>query len=298
MSVVEAKRFDPDLMRRLGRLDLSARALADGLDLGRHASRRKGFSTEFSDYRPYVAGDDPRALDWRVLARTDRLYVKRYAAETELELTLVMDCSRSFLWRHQDHISKFEYAATLAAALACVHLRQHDAVGLLVTQPGGAHYLAPSARHRRFHEILGELSAVQSAGPGSFSQLLASLAGLRRHRGELHLWSDAEEPAKPLRQALEQLAGQQDDLVFFHLLDAAEVNLPESHATHLRDSETGALLPVDWRAWRARHAGRVAQFRQQWRDLCQTLGILYQPLHTGQDYFEAVQQYQAGRQAW
>ena len=116
MSVVEAKRFDPDLMRRLGRLDLSARALADGLDLGRHASRRKGFSTEFSDYRPYVAGDDPRALDWRVLARTDRLYVKRYAAETELELTLVMDCSRSFLWRHQDHISKFEYAATLAAA--------------------------------------------------------------------------------------------------------------------------------------------------------------------------------------
>jgi len=292
------RRFDPEVLRQLGRLDLIASALADGLDLGLHRSRRRGFSTEFSDHRPYAPGDDPRTLDWRVLARTDRLFVKRFAAETELEVTLVLDGSRSCHWRYQERLSKFEYAGTLAAALARAHLRQHDRVGLLLAGPDGPRYLAPSSRNARFSDILAELARASEGGAAAFTELLGGLAGLRRHRGELHLWSDAEEDPTALTAALQRLTGHRDAVVFFHLLDQAEEELPEAKVTHLRDSETGELVAVDYPAWCRRHATRVAEFRAHWRAQCARLGLLYVPLHTGLDYREAVGRYLTARAAW
>ena len=290
-AAVQAERFDPELVRRLGRLDLIAQVVADGVALGVHHSRRRGFSNEFSDFKPYVPGDDLRLLDWRLYARTDRFYVKRFDAETNLEVMLVLDATRSMAWRWDDRVSKLEYAANFLAAMACIHLRQQDLVGLLTHDTGGRQMLPPRAQRVRLDEIFATLAALRPGAEPVLGGLLGDLADGPRHRGLIVVCSDLEEDADSVARGLGALAGRDDELVLFHLLDAAEEDLPFRNVTHLRDSETGELLAVDLATLRREHAETVRTFRAQWRGECERGGVLYLPLHTGMDYVEAMYRY-------
>jgi uncharacterized protein (DUF58 family) len=284
----DAARFDPEVLQQMGRIDLIARAIVDGLREGMHSSRRRGFSTEFSDFRPYVPGDDLRFLDWALYARTERLYVKCFEAETNLEAMLLLDATRSMAWRWQDNISKLEYAANLLAALACLHVQNHDQVGLLVHDADGIQFMPPRARRTQLERMLAILEGVQPSAGDVMRATAEELATAKRHRGRIVVCSDLMEEQEHVKQALPLLTANEDEVFLFHILDRAEIELPFEGATHLRDSETGAVIPIDVKAVRDDHQRRVGDFRALWEDACKSTGILYIPADTGMNYVDVL----------
>ena len=285
---VDSRKFDPEIVQQLGRIDLIANVIVDGVRHGLHRSRRRGFSTEFSDFKPYTPGDETRLLDWRVYARTDRLFVKCFEAETSLELALLLDASKSMAWRWQQCLSKLEYATNLTAALACLHMKQQDQVGLLVHDARRLHFLPPRCRKAQLEEIFAVLERVTPGSADTFPALVRGLAETKRHRGMVIACSDLEEDENDLRHALRMLARTDNDVVLFHVLDRAEIELPFTDATHLRDSETAAVIPVNLRLFREEYQESVDKFRAGWRDECEANGILYVPVDTGTNYVDAV----------
>jgi uncharacterized protein (DUF58 family) len=287
-ETIDTSFFDPDFIQQLDRIDLIAKTITDGLSHGAHRSRRRGFSTEFSDFKPYVPGDDTRLLDWRIYARTERLFVKRFEAETNLELMLVLDATGSMAWRHGKNITKLEYAANLLAGLACLHMEQQDQVGLLVYDAADVHHLPPRSRRAQLDAIYATLAGLTPGRADSFPVLVESLTKMKRHRGRIVVCTDLEEDEEQVAQAMEELAGLEDEIILFHILDRAEVHLPFENVTHLEDAESGELLPVNLPELRREHDANLSAFRKYWEERCSRWGILYQPIDTGMNYVEVL----------
>ena len=285
---VDTAFLDPEVVSQLGRIDLIAKAISDSLDYGVHHSRRRGFSTEFSDFKPYVPGDDLRLLDWRVYARTERLFVKRFEAETSVEVRLLLDASASMAWRWQQKISKLEYGANLLAALACVHMRQQDTVGLLVHDADDVHHLPPRSRRQHLDAIFAVLAALAPGEAEAFPAMIDTLVHERRHTGRIIVCADLEEDEHHTEEAIGRLAGLDDETILFHILDHSEVELPFNDVTHLQDAETGELLPVNLPAVKKAHTEAVHRFRAFWQQRCLDLGITYVPIHTGMNYADVI----------
>jgi uncharacterized protein (DUF58 family) len=290
--------LDPDALRGLGRLDLIGRVLANALKGGKRRSRLHGFSTEFSDFKPYTPGDDLRFLDWRIYARTDRLLVRKFEAETSYESMLLLDASPSMAWRWEDRVSKLEYATSLLAAIAYVHIENQDAVGLAADDGRGIDVLPPRSARLQLDRILAALETLRpdpspagrDARPGEapLVRLAGALEGVRKHRGQIVLCSDLEEDPGACAAALESLGDRGDDVVVLHLLDRAEVELPFERATHLADSETGETLPLAVEDLKATHEKTVREFRESWRSLCEGRGMRYLAIDTGTAYLDAL----------
>ncbi len=280
--------LDPELLQRLGRLDLIGKVIASALKQGHRRSRRHGFSTEFSDFKPYTPGDDLRFLDWRVYARTDRLLTRKYEAETSFESLLLLDASNSMAWRWKDSVTKLEYGINLLAALTYLHIENQDQVGLLVHDANQLHYLPPRSTQTqlsRIYEILGDLY------PGSadtFPAMARALAPLKRHRGQIVVCSDLEENVAEVEQSLEMLAARDDEIVVIHILDKAEIEIPFHRSTHFKDSETGELLSVELEDLKRHHQLTIREFTGKWQRLCETWGIRYFSVHTGMSYVDVL----------
>jgi len=281
--------FDPSVVARLGRLDWIAHSIVDGLRQGLHRSTIRGFSTEFSDFQPYSPGDDIRLLDWRVYARTGKPYVRRFEAETSMEVTFLVDSSPSMGWQWEQTVTKRQYAAALVAGMAWLFLSQQDPVGLLKAAPDGVQALSPSSRRQQLDHILSVLETTPTLGRPVIDELLQACLELRGARGQVVVVSDFEEEAPEAGLRLAELRGMGHQVLVVHLLDQAEITLPfPDGTTHLRDAETGELLRADVVALRRRQAERVRAFRQQWHRVCRDAGVVYVPLATGVDYVTAI----------
>jgi len=284
----DENRFDPEVLQEAGRIDLIARTIVQGIAQGIHRSRQKGFSTEFRDHRPYVEGDDLRFLDWHVYGRTNRLFVKCFQAETSLEVTLLLDATGSMAWRWKNHISKLEYAGNLLAALALLHIRSSDRVGLMVHDAGQMHILPPRAQRKQLEGIFSVLTSLSPGGGDSFYLLARELADARRHRGRVIICSDLEEDEESVADALSIMGATGNEIILFHILDSAEIVLPFADSTCLKDSETGELLPVNIRKLQAEHQQCVRDFRARWQLECETRKIVYVPMDTGMRYDHVI----------
>jgi len=281
-------RFDPEILRQLGRIDLIARAIVQGVQWGKHRSRRRGFSTEFSEFRPYTTGDDARVMDWRLYARTDRLYIKCFEAETCLEVYLLLDATPSMAWRWRDTVTKLEYGVNLQAALACLHMTQHDPVALLLYDGKDLQCLPPRCRRAHLDDMFACLATIQPGHAAALPFLIRALGKERRRRGRVIVCSDLLENEQELTAALASLVGAGDECVLLHLLDRAEIDLPFDGATHVQDSETGAVVPMDLHSIRTRHGERIRTFREQWRQRCVDGGIQYVPVSTEMSYVDVI----------
>ena len=279
--------LSPDGLQQLGRLDLVAKLVGDSVQQGLRQSCRRGFSTEFSDYKPYVPGDDPRFLDWHVYARTDRLLTKQFEAETSLESWLVLDATQSMAWRWRQTVTKLEYAVHLLAAAAYLHIRNQDRVGLVVHDGTALDALPPRSSTRQLFNLYERLSEFRPAGR-ALAELSEALSALRSHRGQILVCSDLEESPPVVLAALERLAAAEDDVILLHLLDRAEVEPPFHDCTHLRDSETGEEIEVDGAILRAEQREVVEAFRAKWSHECERLGILYRAVDTGMPYVDVL----------
>jgi len=232
--------FDPEMVRALGRLDWIAQAVLEGFRQGQHRSAAKGFSSEFSEHRPYTPGNDLRFLDWRVYARTDKLYVKSFQAETSLECLLVLDASRSMAWRWEDRTTKLEYAVVMFAILTCMLTSQDDLVGLAVHDAANMHFVPRSGRRTQFERILSVLGQVRPSGAQTFPALIRSLTGVRRHKGQIIVCSDLEDERTGIEETLPLLAAGKDEVLLLHLLDRSEIDLPFAEDTTHQPRRTGA----------------------------------------------------------
>ncbi len=282
-------RWSPDALRALGRLDFIARETLAGVAHGLHRSVRRGFSSEFFDYKAYDQGDNAAKIDWRLYAKTGKFYVKRFEAETSLDCMMLADASPSMNWRWRDAISKREYSAMLAASLALLFTNQRDHVGLHSFGSLPLRHLPPKSSSEHLEAIFAALDA-GPFDPGGLGLLETALGlgSIKLHRGIVALFSDLEMPQEEVLESLRLLRARGDELVVFHILDKAELSLPFESATHLRDSETGELIPCSLADMKAAHGKAVASFRGFVKAECQALDSVYVPLDTSVSCVEAI----------
>ncbi|HYM00522.1 MAG TPA: DUF58 domain-containing protein [Blastocatellia bacterium] len=239
----------PEVLARIRSLDLIARAVVEGFIAGLHRSPYLGFSTEFAEHRPYMAGDDTRYLDWKLLARTDRLYIKKYQGETNAQLNILLDCSGSMGYKGRggygigvsegsEGVTKLQYGQYLAASLAYLGTRQHDSVGLIAFDERIVEHLQPSSKLGHMRTVLGTLERVVPGAGTALSRQLHAIADLLHRRGIVVVISDLYEESEPLIDALEHLRFKGNEVIVFNILDRQELEFEFADSIILEDSET------------------------------------------------------------
>jgi uncharacterized protein (DUF58 family) len=293
MTVAERRReplLPPEALTRLANVGLVARWVVEGFLQGLHASPHHGFSVEFAEYRPYTPGEDLRAFDWKALAKSDRLYVKRFHSETNLKAHLVLDCSASMGFTSGGP-TKLRYGACLAAALAHLLVRQQDAVGLALFDERLRRCLPPRSSPRQRRDIVQFLEEVR---PGAGTRTAAALHALAERiprRGLIVLIGDLYDDAQELLRALRHFRYLRHEVIVFHLFDPAELALPWPGMSEFRDMESGERLQVLAPAWRAEYRRAVDEHVARWRRDCSDARIDYQVLDTSAPFDVALSAY-------
>ncbi|MBM3852456.1 MAG: DUF58 domain-containing protein [Verrucomicrobia bacterium] len=262
-------------------LELRARAVVEGFWSGMHRSPYHGFSVEFTEYRQYTPGDDPRYVDWRVFARSDRFFIKKYEDETNLRVHLLADQSRSMDYGSRG-FTKGAYAATLAATLAYFLHLQGDAVGLLTFDEQVRDYLP--ARHRTGHlrQLMLALERPASGRATDLDAPLERITSLIRKRGMVVLISDFLAPLNRLEGNLIALTAGGHELTIFQVLDPAELTLGLERPVLLEDVESARRVYVDPALARAGYLKKFEAHCEALRAICRKLGVSFHQLSTAQ----------------
>jgi uncharacterized protein (DUF58 family) len=266
---------------RIKSLQLRAKIVVQGFLSGLHRSPHHGFSVEFSEYRQYTPGDDPRHLDWRLYARTDRYYIKRFEEETNLRCHLLVDMSKSMGYGSVGY-TKIEYARTAAATLAYFLSTQRDAAGLVTFDQRIADYLPARYRPGHLHRLMVCLERACAGTSTDLSAPLEQVAATVRKRGMVVLISDLLAPADKLRDQLGLLRSQGHEVVLMRVLDPAEVAFGFDRPATFEDMESGRDLYVDPAAARADYQRNFTAHAAGIEQGCRELGITYYPMTTGQ----------------
>ncbi len=281
----------PEVIQHVARLDLRAKFIVEGFLSGLHASPFQGFSVEFSEHRRYTQGDDPKDIDWLVYAKTDRYYIKKYQAETNMTGYLVMDLSESMAYTYRQQLTKFDYSICLAAALAYLMVHQQDPVGLFTFDERLRSHLPARSRRTQLGDILAVLSKSRPAGATNVAENLARAAASVRQKSLFMLFSDLLVEPEPVIQAIRRLRYQGHDLIVFHVLDEAEVTFPFDGSVDLRDPETGEKMRVDARGIRGDYQQALTTMRERYRHVCQGIGADFVPIDTSMRFDHALVEY-------
>lgn len=266
--------LDPVLLSAIGDLEFVARVTVEGALSGLHRSPFHGYSAEFSQYRHYRAGDDLKYVDWKLLARTDRIYTKQFRETTNVRMQVVLDASASMGYRSGTGVSKLEYGRMLGAALAHLMAGQGDATGLTVYDERIRTYLGSRPGRSHLRTVLSTLAGTVAEGRTASVAALRRAIDLLRSRGVLVLLSDLHEDEDALGDELRRASRMGHDVTIFHVLTADELEWRWSGDLELEDSETGQ------RVLSAAGAGdeyrrRVEAFVQRWRARCTRADIEY-----------------------
>ncbi len=255
-------------------LELRARVVVEGFWNGLHRSPYHGFSVEFTEYRPYSPGEDTRYLDWRLLARSDRFYLKKFEDETNLRCHLLVDQSRSMAYRSLPY-SKSDYARTFAATLAWFLHEQGDAVGLFTFDERVRDYFPP--RHRKGHlrQIMLALERQPAGARTNLAEPLRRVAEMARKRGLIVLLSDLLAPVEAWERHLARLAAAGHEVVVFQLLDPAELDFAFHRPMLFRDSESQEDFYIDPDAARAGYLRKLENHSRAADGVCRKLGFAF-----------------------
>lgn len=287
----------PEVIRTVSRLDLRARFIVEGFLSGLHASPYHGFSVEFSEHRRYTQGDDPKDIDWLVYAKTDRFYIKKYQAETNITGYLLMDLSESMAYTYRQELTKFDYSICLAAALGYLMIHQQDPVGLITFDDKIRHSLPARSKRTQLGNILAVLSKAKPVGPTEIANNIRRIAAMVKHRSLMMLFSDLLTDAEPVIDALHLLRHAGHDVIVFHILDEAEVSFPFEGTVDLKDPETGESLVVDAEGIRADYLETLDELRERYRKECLSAGADYVALDTSMPFDKALLKYLSQRKA-
>ena len=297
MSTVE-KYLKPEVIRQISRLDLRAQFIVKGFLQGLHTSPFHGFSVEFSEHRRYSPGDNPDDIDWLVYAKTDKYYVKKFEAETNLTGYLVMDLSASMAYSHEQELTKFEYSICLAAALSYLMIHQNDPVGLITFGERIVDSLASKSKRQQIGNILSMLAKLEPRDKTDVAQSLGQLAAMLKHGSLVMIFSDLLVDPEPVIAALRRLRHGGHDVILFHVLDQAEVAFPFEGLVKLHDPETDETIEIDADGYRRDYLDEIDGFRNTYERECRQSHIDYVPLDTSMPFDRALTEYLANRRNW
>lgn len=295
--------FDATILRGLSGLQFRARYLVEGVLNGLHESPFRGFSSDFSEYRDYQQGDDLRHLDWRFYARADKLCIRRYEQETNLNFYVVCDSSASMSYQGtRAWATKLDAAKTLAAAFASLLLKQKDAVGLLTFSapyggdaapgvgeaarqrtPPGLAYLRHSQKPSQFGQVLGQLEPLQPQGGPCLAALLDHARVLVPRRSVILVISDWLDPNPELRHQLEHLRFLGHEILVWQVLDPDEIDFSFTESSIFEDLETRSRRRVQPARIREAYLEKFRQFQAEIADTFRSMEILYQVIQTDVD---------------
>jgi uncharacterized protein (DUF58 family) len=304
MSQAAGERLlNPELLSRLADMRLIARVVVEGFLLGLHRSPYRGFSVEFSQYRPYMPGDEIRNIDWKVFGRTDRLFIKEFEEETNLFGHVLLDASRSMRVGGEG-LSKFDYGRYLAAALAYLLARQQDAVGMVAFDKEVVEYLPARCGQGHLESILISLEKLQVREVTDLGPPLHQVAEQIRKRGLVLLISDLqpregedwEEQREELEQALAHFRFNGHELLVFHVLDHDELEFTFDRGMRFVDPETGTELVTAPERIREGYLEQMSNFLREMEEICARYDVDYVRLDTAQPLDYALSAYLATRQ--
>ena len=290
----ELRFLDPSVIARIGSMELKARTVVEGFLAGLHRSPFKGFSVEFAEYRQYVPGDDLSTIDWKVYARSDRYYVKKFEEETSVECHILLDVSGSMGYGAGE-VNKLSYGSYLAASLAYLMNRQRDAVGFMAFDDDIVTHLASSARPGHLRAVLLALDALEPGRRSNVAKPLHQLADALVKRGVVVLLSDLLDEPDRVIEGLKHLRFRGADVVVFQLLDHDELTFPFDRVTQFRDIETSEEVmaaPVQVREHYLREVqAMVGRYERELR----SVGVDYQLVDTSRPLDFALMSYLATR---
>jgi uncharacterized protein (DUF58 family) len=274
--------LDPLEVSKLGGLELVTEGVVEGFLSGLHRSPRRGFSVEFAEHRMYQPGDELRYVDWKILGRNDRLYVKQFEEETNLRAAIVFDISRSMAWTGSPAtvLPKLAYAQRLIAALALVLIRQRDATGLITFDDEVRSVTPPRARLSHWYQLLGTLATLE-AGQGTAAEpALRRVVSQLRRRGLVVFVSDLLLDRTLALKALRFLRHRGHQVLVLHIMDPAEVSLGGPNEARFEDPESRSAVVLRPRDWAGAYRDTIRSVVSEWRLACRRHGIAYHRITT------------------
>jgi len=299
MSAAPASRdlrfLDPGVIARLGTMELKARTVVEGFLSGLHRSPYKGFSVEFAEYRQYIPGDDLSTLDWKVYARSDRHYVKKFEEATNVECHLLLDVSGSMSYRGTAPMSKLEYGSVLAASLAFLMHRQRDATGLMAFDERIVFRVPASARPGHLNALLLGLERLEAGKRSDVGRPLHQLAEALLKRSMVVLISDLLDEAEPIIKGLQHLKFRGTDVIVFQVLDPNELTFPFKGSARFKDLESSEEVTTEPANVRTAYLRELAGLTIRYDRALRGAGIDYVQLDSSQPLDFALLAYLAAR---
>ena len=281
--------LDPADVARLGGIEIVAEGVVEGFLAGLHRSPFRGFSVEFTEHRAYQPGDEPRYLDWKMLARSDRLFVKQFEEETNLRSMILVDASRSMAWRGDPgRLTKRAYADRLAAAIALILLRQRDATGLITFDETVRQVVPARVKTGQWTRFIRGLMDTPDGRGTVAHDALRHVTGLLARRGLVVLLTDLLFERELALTALRYLRHHGHQVIVFHLMDPAEVTLSGPPEVRFRDPESTASVVVRPRELARAYGETVEREIAAWRAACRRHGIAYHPVRTDMPFGVAL----------
>ena len=278
--------LDPLEVSRLGGIEVVTQGVVEGFLSGLHRSPRRGFSVEFAEHRMYQPGDELRYVDWKILGRNDRLYVKQFEEETNLRAMVVCDISRSMAWTGSPEtvLPKLAYAQRLIAALSLVLLRQRDATGLIAFDDEVRVALPPRARLSHWRQLVQTLAELEAGSGTAAEPALRRVVNQLRRRGLVVFVSDLLLDRALALKALRFLRHRGHQVFVLHIMDPGELTLAGPAEARFEDPETRAAVVLRPRDWAAAYQQTVRNVIGEWRLACRRHGIGYHRVTTDTPY--------------
>ena len=283
------KYLDPKVLAKITRLDLQARLVVEGFISGMHRSPFHGFSVEFASHREYAPGDDLKHLDWKVHARTDRWVIKQYEEETNLKATFILDASESMHYSSDSSngLTKYQYAAAVAASLSFLLLQQQDAVGLAVFDDQLRMYVPPSANPNQIKALVHAIDVVEPREKTEIESICHSLAEKISRRGLICLVSDLFTDIDGLLRGLQHFRHYDHEVMVMQVMDQDELEFPFQGNTMFRGLEKMGKLLIEPRGLRQAYLDAVNNFTREVRQKCVANRIDYKLIST-KDHLDAA----------
>jgi len=287
--------LDPAVLASISSLDLVAKTVVDGFVAGLHRSPKFGFSQEFAEYQQYVQGDDLRHIDWNVFARSERLYLKRFKGETNMQLLILLDASASMTYG-SGKIRKLDYARYVAASLAYLSSKQRDATGLIVFDQDVSNYIAPSTRQGQLMRILHAIEQANGGSRTDFSKPFIHFQQFLKRRGIVAVLSDFYEKPEQIVKVVEPLRYRGNEVVLFHVLDPNELAPKFRDPVLLQDVEDDTAMEVSPDYARNEYKAKIDEHRRLLSEKARAAGLDYFFLNTAKPLDEGLRNFLALRQ--
>lgn len=287
--------LDPAAVASGEALGLAARQIMEGYRVGDHRSPFHGFAIEFAQHREYTMGDDVRHLDWKVLGRTDRYYIKQYQQDTNFVCHLLIDGSESMNYG-ADKLTKMQYAKILSACLAYIVLHQRDAVSVNMFDTEIRDQFARTDNVGKIHDIMRQLSEFKATEETKLGKAMHDLAGQIRPRSIVIIISDLFDDEAAFQKNVERLRFQKSEVIVFHVLDKDEMEFPFTGTVKFIGLEKAGILQTSPAAIRKSYLKIFDEFRTRMRRICDRTGSHYVLANTGVPIGETLSQYLAFRQ--